>query len=241
MSLKSEILNVIDCMNKGRNYLQQSTDRFIADCKYIFNYAVDSVGRTDAFYSDSSSNSMHNYRYKNNDNTFGKRDMSNDTYGRRYNANTDSDTLEAVVLGKVPDPEKLSQIIDIKNKYFWKNNTQLQDILKTEADISIPDISSLIKDAMVLKINNPKYSSIARINYDSRIASQDMKNEFIRAYTSSEKTLKEISKDFEKKYGMHISVSTISRNARNYLGAQGLEFKNRREAKRYYENISTAK
>jgi hypothetical protein len=80
-----------------------------------------------------------------------------------------------------------------------------------------------------------------RINYDSRIAPTDMKEEIVRSYATSNKTLKELSKDLELKYGMHISVSTISVNARKYLSNQGLDFKNRREAKKYYENTSTPK
>lgn len=162
------------------------------------------------------------------------------------NANTASDRHKSpdISLNKSSDnyhvstaytPERLSKIIELKNKYFWKTSSQLQDIIQKETNVSVNDISLLFKDAMELKVNDPKYSAIARINYDSNIASDVMKEDFICGYTSREMTLKQISQEFEKKYGMHISVSTISRKARNYLRSQGLDFKNRKEAKKYYE------
>jgi len=134
----------------------------------------------------------------------------------------------------VLSPEKFNDVIKLKNKYFWKTDSQLQDIVQKETHINVNDFYSLIKDAMDLKLNNSAYSGIARINYDSRIASQDMKKDFIRAYYSSNKTLKDISIDFEKKYGMYISTSTISNNARKYFSVQGLDFRNRKEVKNYY-------
>jgi len=143
-----------------------------------------------------------------------------------------------VCTAKNYSPEKLSQIIKCKNKYFRRTDIQLQDIIKKETNIDVQDVSLLLKEAMGLKITNTEYSSIARINYDSSLASSDMKEDFIRAYTSKDMTLKEISKEFEKKYGMHISISTISRNSRKYLHNQGLDFKNRKEAKKYYMDKS---
>jgi hypothetical protein len=137
----------------------------------------------------------------------------------------------------VYSPETLSSIIELKNKYFWKTDSQLRDVVQRETNHVVNNFNSLIKDAMKLKITNQEYSSIARINYDSQISSQDMKQDFIRAYYSSDKTLKELSKDFEKKHGMYISASTISVNARKYFSSRGLDFKNRREAKLYYSKI----
>ena len=147
-------------------------------------------------------------------------------------------STSSVCTTKNYSPEKLSQIIKCKNKYFRRTDIQLQDIIKKETTIDVQDVSSLLKEAMGLKITNTEYSNIARINYDSSLASSDMKEDFIRAYTSKDMTLKEISKEFEKKYGMHISISTISRNSRKYLHNQGLDFKNRKEAKKYYMDKS---
>ena len=137
------------------------------------------------------------------------------------------------------DYDTLNKIIDIKNKYFRKHDTELNDLKTEEIGIKVTNIESIINNAMTLKVNNPSYSALNRINYDSRIASQKMKDEFITAYSSYEKTLKELSVDLEKKYGMYISSSTISRHARKHLSSKGLEFKNRREAKKYHKNIST--
>ncbi len=136
----------------------------------------------------------------------------------------------------IPSPEKLNQIIELKNKYFWKDSNQLQDLVQKETNMRINNIGDILKESMSLKVNNSKYANLARINYDSRIAPTHMKNEIIRSYTTSNKTLKELSRELELKYGMYVSTSTISVNARKYLCDQGLDFKNRRQAKKYYEN-----
>jgi len=220
VSWKDKMKYVMDEMTERYNYFRDAKLKLIGDFREIFQYATYSVNKLD---------------YTGNSVT-GTCTDGNKKYLLRniYTIRSDLNNLEDAVLNKSFAPEKLSQIINIKNKYFWKNNMQLQDIIKKEIDVNVPDISSLIRDAMALKVNSPKYFGIARINYDSGIASQDMKEEFIHAYTSSEKTLKEVSQEFEKKYGMHISSSTISKNARKYLRSKGLEFKNRKEAKRYY-------
>jgi hypothetical protein len=162
------------------------------------------------------------------------------------NIHEDFKTLEIVVLKKHSNkttytPENLNKIIELKNKYFWKDCTQLQNIIKTETNIKFNNIESLLTETMSLKVNNPQYKNISRINYDSRIASSDMKKDITNLYTQSNKTLKELSKELELKYGMYVSASTISINARKYLSNQGLDFKNRREAKKYYTNFSTSK
>jgi hypothetical protein len=153
-------------------------------------------------------------------------------------------TLDDIIRSKycdkkdIPSPENLNKIIELKNKYFWKNSNQLQDIVQNETNIYVDNIESLLKKSMSLKVNNSVYSNLSRLNYDSRIAPVDMKNEIIKSYATSNKTLKELSSDLEAKYGMYVSASTISVNARKYLSNQGLDFKNRREAKKYYKNGS---
>jgi hypothetical protein len=136
--------------------------------------------------------------------------------------------------------EDINTVLSIKHKYFWKDKKSLVDTIKKEKGILLEDadsIDSLVRDAMNLKVINLKYSGIERINYDSTIASQDMKMELIEQYTHSGMTLKIISEEFEKKYGMHVSISTISVIARKYLDSKGMKFKNRREAKKYYSNL----
>jgi len=170
-------------------------------------------------------------------------DYKNSLPNKLSNIREDFRTLENIVSRKytnknVYTPENINQIIDLKNKYFWKDYTQLQDIIKKETNIKVNNIESLLTETMSLKVNNPLYKDITRINYDSRIAPSNMKDEIIRYYTQSNKTLKELSKELESKYGMSISISTISINARKYLNSQGLDFKNRREAKKYYEKFS---
>ena len=205
MSFKNEVLRVVDCMIKGHDYLRRSVDTTLENCKDIFGYAVNAVNKSDDEY----------YKY-------------------RRDKNFKNADLEGIVSKNYYKPENLSKIIELKNKYFWKNDMQLYDIIRKETKTDIPDVSKIIRDAMKLKVSDPRYSGISRINYDSGIASQDMKDYFVQAYTSSDKTLKKISQEFEKKYGMHISISTISNNARKYLRSHGLEFKNRREARKYY-------
>jgi len=220
MSWKDETKTFINNALNRYDTISQSTRTFVNDCNDVIQHLAYSADRIS-----NSRNKSRNDSRNNSSNHYSENKKNNDSIDSRIQSY------------KLPDPDKLSQMINIKNKYFWKNNIQLQDMIKTETDIAVPDISSLIRDAMRLKVDDPKYSGIARINYDSNIASQDMKEEFIRAYTSSDKTLKQVSLEFEKKYGMHISVSTISNNARKYLSSKGLEFKNRREAKKYYQNM----
>jgi hypothetical protein len=132
----------------------------------------------------------------------------------------------------------INSLIAMKNKYFWKNEKQLIELIEKDKGLIVKSIDELVRDAMKLKVSNPEYYNITRINYDSRIASREMRDELTDAYIKSDKTLKEISLEFEKRYGMHVSVSTISVNARKQLQAQGLDFRNRREAKNYYKNMS---
>jgi hypothetical protein len=63
----------------------------------------------------------------------------------------------------------------------------------------------------------------------------------INAYSSSDKSLKEISADLEKKYGMGVSVSTISRNARKYLKDKGYGCRNRKEARKISGSVNCKK
>jgi len=154
----------------------------------------------------------------------------------RENIRTLDDIIRPKYYSKtnIPSLEKLNQIIGLKNKYFWKDYTQLQDIVQKETNIRVNNLDSLLKESMSLKANNPNYTNLSRIDYDSRIAPSDMKDEIIKSYTTSNKTLKELSYELESKYGMCVSASTISVNARKYLCSQGLDFKNRREAKKHY-------
>ena len=127
--------------------------------------------------------------------------------------------------------EKLGGLINLKNKYFWKGTSQLQDIVEKELDMK-DDIGSLLKDAMRLKATDPKYSSLPRLNYDSRIAPTGMYEEMTDLYSSSSKTLKQIASDLERKYGMSVSISTISRNSRKYFKEKGYECTSRKEARK---------
>lgn len=134
----------------------------------------------------------------------------------------------------------INDVLSIKHKYFWKDEKQLSDLIEKDVGLKILSIDDFVRDAMMLKVNNTEYvnnaeyKDITRINYDSRIASQEMQKELTEAYMKSDKTLKVISYEFEKKYGMHVSVSTISVNARKQLFSKGLDFNSRREAKKYY-------
>ncbi len=62
--------------------------------------------------------------------------------------------------------------------------------------------------------------------YRHDLASDEMKEEITESYKNSDKTLKEISNDLTKKYGIHISASTLSKYARKELNVR-----NRKEAK----------
>lgn len=142
--------------------------------------------------------------------------------------------------------EQINSVLDIKHRYFWKDESQIKDLVYKEKKIRLKSIDAFVKDAMYLKVNDPGYSGIDRIDYDSRIASKEMKDELVDAYIHSDKNLKDISSGFELRYGMHVSPSTISRNARRYLSAQGNDFKSRKEAREHYSkhdsnNYSTNK
>jgi hypothetical protein len=153
-----------------------------------------------------------------------------------------------------PDIEYLNKIILLKNKYFWKSPEDLDKIIEKEIGTMqgyVRSTRDAITYAMRLKSIDNKYhqdnhepdyqtsydcQTVCRINYDSRIAPQEMKEECLKQYMHSEKTLKEISQELESRYGMHISISTISRHSRKYLERQGLHFKNRIETKEYYSS-----
>jgi len=131
-------------------------------------------------------------------------------------------------------------VIDMKNKYFWKSGKQLTDLIYEERGIYVRDLTSTIKDAMRLKTTDPVYKDINRINYDSSIASKEMNDELVDSYIKSDKSLKEIASDFEKRYGMHVSVSTISVNARKTLSSRGRDFRNRREAREFHKSSKSS-
>jgi hypothetical protein len=128
----------------------------------------------------------------------------------------------------------LSNIIALKNKYFGKSNNYLENLIKIKLDKQVSDINLLLKDAMLLKLNNANYCEITSIYYDSRIAPDNMKEDIVNLYIASDKSLNYISAFLEKKYGMHIATSTISVNARKYFLSKGNMFKNRKDAKKWY-------
>jgi hypothetical protein len=140
--------------------------------------------------------------------------------------------------------EYLNKVISLKNK---SRNSSLERITERlmEIDnntdkhglnsnfnniISIRSIDSILYEAMNLKTNNPLYADIDRINYDNRLATKDMKQEILNLYQDERITLKEATRQFEQKYGMHISSSTLSKYAREKLKDQGKNVKKRREA-----------
>ncbi|MGV8141691.1 MAG: hypothetical protein ACP5NW_04605 [Candidatus Woesearchaeota archaeon] len=233
MSWKEEMKKIMDGMTERYNTFKNFKYNFISDLKDVFQYAAYSAGRVGN--TDSTDNTLANghfmkYSYWD-DSSVKKNNLMQDIYAIRK----DVDTLEKIVSGSILDPERLSGIITLKNAYFWKSGQQLQDIIKEKTGIVVTDVNSLIREAMVLKVNNPRYHGITSIYYDSNIASSEMKEEFIHAYVSSDKTLKEISVDLEKRYGMHISASTISVHARKHFENKGVYLKNRREAKKRYQ------
>ena len=225
---RNNLRNIVDRMYKKISEIKLVGKQFCSDLKELFLYG---------------SNSMDKLIYQSNGITGICSDFNvytNSLPDKLSFVKRNAKDLENILFPKKHVDNNLSinnlnKIIEIKNKYFWKNTYQLQDIIKDEIGIYV-NVDSMLKDAMKLKTTNSNYEGLSRINYDSRIAPTDMKDEIIRSYTTSSKTLKELSKELELKYGMHISVSTISVNARKYLQKQGLDFKNRREAKTYYEN-----
>ena len=56
--------------------------------------------------------------------------------------------------------------------------------------------------------------------YDGNIASEGLWNRMIDGYQNSEKSLRQLSNDLEKEYGMHVASSTISKHARRALGVK---------------------
>ncbi|MGV8087348.1 MAG: hypothetical protein ACP5N1_06985 [Candidatus Woesearchaeota archaeon] len=131
-------------------------------------------------------------------------------------------------------PDTLSKIIELKNRYFWKRYDEFPKLIKDTYGKNIISIDTLLKDAMQLKVTDKNYYTISQINYDSYIAPKKMKEDIINKYLFSNDTLKDISYSLEKTYGMHIAVSTISVNARKYLSSIGMDFKKRKEAKKYF-------
>jgi len=131
--------------------------------------------------------------------------------------------------------QEINDVITLKNRYSCQKMDKLQERIKQEKNIVVGNLETLLKDVMTLKATVPEYSSLKTIYYDKRIAPDGMKDEIISIYTSSDMSLREASMYLEKKYGMHVSYSTISKHARNYLNGHGKNFKNRREVKEYYK------
>jgi hypothetical protein len=189
------------------------------------------------------------------DNNVPKYDIPKYNIDHINNITIDNTNNSSKIQENKKDIERLRDIINIKNTYFWKDPKDLGEILERDTGIKIQkteNISDIIRCAMKLKSENKEdryniieqkheqnkttkaYFSLPRINYDSRIAPQDMKNEFIELYLNSQKNLSQISQDIEQKYGMHISKSTISKHARRYYQNKGMKFKNRKELKSRY-------
>ncbi len=133
-----------------------------------------------------------------------------------------------------------NHLIDNKNKY---NNLLMKKIAgkvkQTSSYISgKSDLEKLLKKAMKLKANDKNYSDLKQLNFDERLTTYTMKQEIVKMYADSNITLNEASHYFEKKYGLHISRTTLSKRAREYMNARlnyrGYSVNDREEAKTHY-------
>jgi len=145
--------------------------------------------------------------------------------------------------------EYLNTIIGLKNKYRNNIDTITHKFLEAKHEDSEAysnfaqgkTIDSIIREAMYLKVNNLFYADIAQIRYNHILADEEMKQEMVRLYQQEGISLKQASKDFEKKYGMHISSSTLSKYARAQLTDQGIVISNRKEAIERNKHSKTTK
>jgi len=238
--------NFIDIINSKYYKLKDLKNRFVRDFRKLFNYSTKSINRIIyksrgifGIYSDvvsSKNNLCKNFvNIKDNFKTLENILINNNLCSNNYiNNNTNNNAIADFNCAKQFSFNTLNEIIYLKNKHFWKNTNDLSNLIKNTCGIEINSVDLLVRDMMVLKTMDTNYSNISSIYYDSRIAPQSMKDDIINLYLYSDKTLEYLSSFLEKRYGMHIASSTISVNARKYLSLNGLIFKNRKDAKKYY-------
>jgi len=124
--------------------------------------------------------------------------------------------------------EELNAIIKIKNNYNGRSFDKIAEEIKVKSNMNLAEnsLEKILKGIISLKATDQDYRGLGRINFDYRLADNEMKTEMTRMYSDSDKNLNYISEELSKKYGMNVSASTISKYARNEL-----KVKNRREAR----------
>ena len=156
-------------------------------------------------------------------------DISNKYYAQNCKANSASGASANGVnyshnahAHKIFDDEyninDLNNIIRAKNNNRSMNLGKLEKILRDDNNYPFDnDIRTVLKASMNLKSGNELYKNMERLNYDDNIASKSMKEEMVHMYMHSTLNLNDMSKHLENKYGMHISVSTLSKRSREYI------------------------
>ncbi len=241
-------INFIDRLKSKYENIQDLKTKFKIDLQNIFNYTVESVNQLtykssgiSGIYSDiinTKNNFQHQYNIikedvKTLENILTKKQH---TKNNTNNSGNNNKYINSINYAKQFSKDELNKIILLKNNYFWKKSEELEQIIENKTGIKINNIDAVLKDVMKLKIENINYTNIMSLHYNANIAEQSMKDEIINSYLYSNKSLKCLSLELEKKYGMHIAASTISVNARKYLSLKGLKFNNRKEAKIRYKN-----
>jgi hypothetical protein len=206
--------------------------RIFTDFKELFTYA---------------NNSFNRLAYQSNGLVGVYRDLiidRNNIVKKMYNIKEDFNSLDSILRNESQrftrnsynnlSKKTLNKIIDITNRYKNSSLERVQEVINEETGSKIDSIESLLRDVMVKKTIDPEYATLKPMYYDSRIAPKDMRNEMVKLYTRSEMSLKEASLYLEKKYGMHISSSTLSKYSRKTMESKGLKFSNRRETREYY-------
>jgi hypothetical protein len=140
------------------------------------------------------------------------------------------------------DLDTLNKVIDLENIYgrfpkqLYTGMTQkltLDELIVEKTGITP---KPLLEKIISFKILNPNDTQLNKLYYNSQLASDEMKQEMIDLYTSSVKSLEQISVDLGRKYGINVSKTTISNHARKHYDAlESKHFKNRRDIQEYYK------
>jgi hypothetical protein len=154
----------------------------------------------------------------------------------RFSEMLSDDTQDALLQNYSKD--QLNSIITKKNRYFGGNYHGLETALRDSGQyVSEMPIDFTLKVIMKAKSENKKYQDLNTLYFDAKLATDDMKNEIMDSYMHSSLSLTQIGIDLEQKYGMHISSSTISRHARNYINSKysgyGVTINNRKDARNF--------
>jgi hypothetical protein len=123
--------------------------------------------------------------------------------------------------------KKISEIIHHKNKRY-NGIDELVGEYSKKYDV---DAKTFIRDVAKAKASG-RYLDTPKIYYDKNFAPEGMNKEMLKLYEYSDASLRKISGYLEKKYGMHVSTSTISKHSRKYLSKRhGHDIENRKMAK----------